>query len=751
MFKRTALFVLLIAAACAGRSAAQVAAPTAQSNLTLTAPIDTWDEAVPLGNGLTGGLLWGGANQINLSLDRGDLWDLRQHPTLLKDDWTYQTMRRLVKERNAQKIAEYFDHPYNGLTPTKIPGGRLVLTLDPKHQTKTFNLDLQKAQGRIELDEHNLQCFFSAVLPVAMLRTKASIQSLRFVRPPSLNKLGYPEAQFGESQDMRWMVQQTAEQLTYAVVMKTKTTGDATEIAVAVTTNQDGGDPLALGKARVSKALAAGYTDMFAQHRRWWDDFWSASSVTLPDPAIQAHYDRVKYFYGAASRRGAPPMPLQGVWTADTGQLPPWKGDYHHDLNTQTTYLAYHTAGLAESGLSYLDYHWRLLDTYRDFAKKFYGVEGAVIPGVADLAGRPLAGWGMYALSPTHSAWVAQSFDLHWRHTMDKQFLAQRAYPFCHEIALALLNLCETDEAGKLKLPLSSSPEIHDNSLRAWLKPNSNYDLALMRWLFGAVSEMAQALGRQDEAERFQQALKQLDDYTVDENHVLMFSADEPFNQSHRHHSHTMMIHPLGDLNVAGSPSDLQIIEATLTRMQAKGTRAWVGYSFSWFSCILARTGRAEEALKYLVDYERAFTLRNGFHVNGDQSGQGLSGFTYRPFTLEGNFLAMEAVHEMLLQSWSGCVRIFPAVSERWADVSFNDLRARGGFKVSADRRNGQTRRVRIEATVNGLLRLRNPFGQQQATWNRSDLKQQGDDYFVELKAGEALIGENTNAAVPDA
>ena len=112
-----------------------------------------------------------------------------------------------------------------------------------------------------------------------------------------------------------------------------------------------------------------------------------------------------------------------------------------------------------------------------------------------------------------------------------------------------------------------------------------------------------------------------------------------------------------------------------------------------------------ERALEYLKKYERGFIGPNGFHLNGDQSGTGLSGFTYRPFTLEGNFLAMQAVQEMLLQSWgevgvpkSSIIRIFPAVSEQWKDVSFRDLRAEGGLRVSAERKDGRTSRVSITA-----------------------------------------------------
>jgi len=153
---------------------------------------------------------------------------------------------------------------------------------------------------------------------------------------------------------------------------------------------------------------------------------------------------------------------------------------------------------------------------------------------------------------------------------------------------------------------------------------------------------------------------------------------------------------------------------------------------------VLARAGRAEEALKYLVDYERAFILRNGFHVNGDQIGAGLSHFRYRPFTLEGNFLAMEAVHDMLLQSWGGRVRVFPAVSEKWPDVSFDDLRAQGGFRVSAERKGGRTVRVAITSTVDAPLRLKDPFANREFT-SILPYDVTGDELRYALKAGQTV------------
>jgi len=113
-------------------------------------------------------------------------------------------------------------------------------------------------------------------------------------------------------------------------------------------------------------------------------------------------------------------------------------------------------------------------------------------------------------------------------------------------------------------------------------------------------------------------------------------------------------------------------------------------------SCLRARVGDGDAAARHLDVFTRAFTSRNGFHVNGDQSGEGFSNLTYRPFTLEGNFAAMQAVQEMLLQSGSPTpgkrdtevIRLFPAVPQDWHDAAFTDLRAEGGHRVFARREN---------------------------------------------------------------
>src|SRR5262245_55259978 len=190
---------MVLTSACATMFAAEF--PPSDQNLALEAPIKSWDEAIPLGNGMMGGLLWGEGNTIRLSLDRGDLWDERPTP---EPGWW--------KKRN-WKVGGDWDGPYNGITPTKLPAGRLEIALDPSQHVKTFELRLASAEGAAYFEDGGkLDAFYSAAAPVAILRISGPEPKAVHLIPsgakreagdagPSsggaVSALGYPPAVFG--------------------------------------------------------------------------------------------------------------------------------------------------------------------------------------------------------------------------------------------------------------------------------------------------------------------------------------------------------------------------------------------------------------------------------------------------------------------------------------------------------------------------------------------------------------------------
>ena len=744
-----ASFALAAAATAQERIGPQERPPSAGPlPIDLDAPVSRWDDGLPLGNGVLGALVWGGENVLRVSLDRADLWDERLPAALLEEGWTYETIRKLVAANDAKTLHERFDVPYDTVAyPTKLPVGRIEFTFGEKQLAKRIRLDPSRAEVIAGYGISRARVCVLAKLPLILVRVDSESPKVSIVPPAGVAKLGYEPAAAGEDADAKWYVQKAAEGVSYAVVCAHYVDPKGVTFAISVGKATGGADPLPAARAATELDPSVTYDQITqAFHHSWWAERWRTSWVKLPDPKLQAQYDLARYLYAAGSRvdqlgLGGAPLALQGLWTADEGGLPPWKGDYHNDLNTQTTYLAYPPMGFFEQGECFLRYLEQLQGTFRAFAKSFYGVEGLVVPGVMTLGGRATGGWAQYSLSPTNTLWLVQSFDDYWRYTGDREFLEKRAYPWCAAAGEALSALLAPAENGKLRLALSSSPEIFDNSMKAWLPPNSNYDQALLRYGFSALLRMAAAVGNEAATARWAGVLDKLEPLDVDAGTgSLTFARGVPYTESHRHFSHAMAIHPLGLVDVEGSEADRKLVAATLERIEAGGTDWWTGYSFSWFACMQARAGRGEKALSYLEKY-LAFTGRNGFHLNGDQSGRGLSKFTYRPFTLEGNMLAAQAVHEMLLQSWGGVVRVFPATSARWGDVQFKDLRAEGGWKVSARRELGSTQWVSVVSPRGGALVLRNPFGAGAAKWSVPDVERRGDDYVVTLPPGALLEG----------
>jgi len=317
---------------------------------------------------------------------------------------------------------------------------------------------------------------------------------------------------------------------------------------------------------------------------------------------------------------------------------------------------------------------------------------------------------------------------------MDREFLKNDAYPWIREVAVFFKELSVQGKDGKRKLPLSSSPEIHNNDARAWFDQMTNYDLALVRWTFTTATELAMELGYTDEAEEWNTILAEWPYYVTDAT-GLMVAPGNALQESHRHFSHIMAIHPLGLIDLSNGEKDEEIINNTISHLDELGTSNWTGYSFSWLGNLKARAGDGNGAAKALKDFASSFVLPNSFHVNGDQSGTGKSNMTYRPFTLEGNFAFAAGIQEMLIQSHSGSVYLFPAIPEEWKSVGFEKLRTEGAFLVSANKVEGKVEKVTIYSEVGGEIRLVNPFpGRNIAIQGSSDFQWEENTLLISMQ-----------------
>ena len=696
-----------------------------ESDLVFTGLARSWDEAMPLGNATVGALVWQRDSSLRLSLDRTDLWDLRPVDSLSGDNFRFSWVKEHIRTKDYLPVQKKLDWPYNmNPAPSKIPGAAIEFPLEKIGAPTQVRLYLNNALCEANwADGTQMQTFVHATEPVGWFvfrNLKTPIEpsiltpvynktkpdgSLDPVSGQDLHRLGYQQGETVREGNRITYHQKGYGDFWYDVVVCWKQEGETLYGTWSVTSSLSGEKAAEKAEAALQRGLKQDYQ----AHLEYWDKYWAQSSVTLPDSILQKQYQNEMYKFASTPREHSYPISLQAVWTADNGKLPPWKGDYHHDLNTQLSYWPAYTGNHLTEGMGYLNTLWNQRDTYKRYTRQYFGTEGMNIPGVCTLTGEPMGGWIQYSMSQTVAAWLAQHFYLHWKYSADRTFLKERAYPFLKDVAIYLEQVSEVTPEGVRKLEFSSSPEVFDNSLQAWFSDMTNYDLAMMHFLFKAAAELAHELNLTDESSHWAALEAQLPDYDVDEEGCLTFAKGYPYNESHRHFSHAMAIHPMGLIDWSDGEKSQHIIRATLKRLDEVGPDYWTGYSYSWLANMKARAFDGKGAAQALRTFAECFCLKNTFHANGDQTKSGKSRFTYRPFTLEGNFAFASGIQEMLLQSHTGTIRIFPALPEEWKDVSFGGLRAMGAFLVYAQMEGGEITRVRIYSEKGGMLKIARP------------------------------------------
>ncbi|MFZ4547993.1 MAG: glycosyl hydrolase family 95 catalytic domain-containing protein [Bacteroidales bacterium] len=701
------------------------AQPKATSNLTFTSIPDRWDRGFPLGNGMLGVLVWQNNGMLRLSVDRADLWDLR--PTADIEKYTYKWAFQQRLKGDFDTVWKVADVPYDrDAAPTKIPGAAIEFDISSLGEIESATLNIATAICTITWKNGVVfRTFVDATQPLARYKWEG-LSSVPFLKSPAytgnnntenknqvvggsdLRRLGYEDGKIISKKNMTIYQQKAWGTLTYEAAVIFKQTKSGSEGCFTITSHYGDKTEKPAASAIVKKAIKTNFDPSASNHKQWWLSFWNRSSIELPDPLLEKQYYLEMYKFGAASRKGSPPITLQAVWTADNGKLPPWKGDLHNDLNTQLSYWPSYTGNFLEEGSVFTDWLWEHKPTFESYAVKVFDAKGLNVPGVSTLEGMPMGGWHMYSLSPTVGAWLSQNFYLQWRYSMDKNFLETRAYPWFSATATFLEQVTELKN-GIRSLPMSSSPEFKDNSMEAWFLTMTNYDLALCHFAFEKAAELATELGLTKEAEHWQSILAQFGDYDIDETGGLSIAKNFPLNESHRHFSHLMAFHPLGLLDY-NSNTDKEIINQSIARLEKNGTSQWCGYSFSWLANIYARMYRGDDAVRALQTFASCFCSPNSFHLNGDQCKAGHSSYTYDPFTLEGNFAFAAGVQEMLLQSHNGLIRIFPAVPAEWKNISFRNLRAEGAFLISASKENGVIDSFTIHSIEGGIAEIQLPF-----------------------------------------
>lgn len=684
-----------------------------------------WDEAIPLGNGIMGTLVWRKGDNLRLALDRADLWDLRPVKEFSGPNYTFKFICDAVTNKNMKPVYEMIDaRTGKDIAPSKIPAGAIEIPVSQLGEVESVQLDVHTALCTVTWKNGTIGQFFTSAtdkrgyfrfsnlsesLAIDLKSPKFELEAGEKETRSSLSRLGYKNGKIIRKKNEIVYRQKAYGDVSYEIAVCWNTPDARTlEGSYCLTTT---GTWYSETQA-ASKLMKEGFKDFASAlntHTEWWRNYWSRCEIHLPDSLLERQWYLEMYKFGAASRKNAPPICLQAVWTADNGQTPPWRGDFHNDLNTQLSYWPGYASNHLEESEVFTDWLWKIKANSEAYTRQFFGVEGLNVPCISTLDGKNLGGWNPYSHSPSAAGWLAYHFYLQWKYSADEVFLREKAYPWVKEVARYFENVSVKDKNGKRKLPLSSSPEINDNRVDAWFKETTNYDLACVQFTNKAAMEMAESLGMVDDAKHWKQQMEEWPDFAKDAT-GLTIAPDYPLGYTHRHLSNMLAIHPLGLIDVSQGRDAKRLIERSIHHFQEMGTGGWVGYTYSWLANLQARVFDGDAAARSLHIFAKAFCSPNSFHLNGDQLKKGYSGFTYRPFTLEGNFAFASAIQEMLLQSHTGVIRVFPAVPEYWQNASFRDLRAMGAFLVSAVYKDGEVEKITVRSEKGGMMKIFNPF-----------------------------------------
>lgn len=413
------------------------------------------------------------------------------------------------------------------------------------------------------------------------------------------------------------------------------------------------------GKQYIDDVINGGLDKAKAASVAWWHAFYQKSFLSIPDAKMESFYWIQLYKMATCSRPDAPAVDLFGPYF----RVSTWPFHWWN-LNIQLTYWPVYASNHLELGENFITI---VDDNFETLLKRFKDKQ------IGDFA------------------WALHNYYWQFSYAGDWQSLKEKWLPKAAKIATLYQSKLIRNANGILEMAALGSPEY--KGFQTF--PNTNYNLAILRWLLNTlimVNEKTNA--NSTDVALWKKTLADLYPYPVDTN-GLMIGSNQSVDMSHRHFSHLLALYPLFQLNPDNQADKDLVVKSVKHWHNIENGKALAGYSFTGASLLYTSLGMGNEALDIMHQFlgdslRKSRFLTNTFYAEGHG----------RNPVIETPLSGAAGVINFLLQSWKNKIRVFPAMPNSWQDASFENLRAEGGFLVSAVYKNGKTQFVVVKSVA---------------------------------------------------